>query len=274
MKKVILDSDIGDDICDALALIFALNSPELDIKAIISNNGHEKERAKIIHKIVSASGKNIPIFQGIKGGKGILTNQKAFIKNYKHAPKKLKDNLSYFKKLAKEEITYISLGTLTNIDYLLKRIPKMKKSKFYVMGGSINKDYHGKHKKIAEWNLHADPKPAQNVLKEKLKLTLVPLDATWDLVLSRKDNKIIKNNSSLVELYHLWKKSHKRLPIRYDSFTIALAIKPSLAKYKKYKISVDNKGHTLLDNKGNSIKTAIKGDKKRFHKLFMRRLNR
>ena len=103
-KSVILDSDIGDDICDVLALCFVLNSPELKVEAIISNNGHEKERAQMIQKLVSVTGKEIPVFQGIKGGRGILTHQKAFIKDSRFKPKMLRNNVEFFKKLAKKEL--------------------------------------------------------------------------------------------------------------------------------------------------------------------------
>lgn len=46
-KQVVIDTDIGDYIDDAFALSFALNSPEIEIKAIFTNNRHEKIRAQI-----------------------------------------------------------------------------------------------------------------------------------------------------------------------------------------------------------------------------------
>lgn len=277
--KVIIDSDIGDDITDAFALAFALQSPKLEIKAIISNNGYEKERAMIVHKLVKAAGQKIPVFQGLKGGKGRLTNQKKFIKNYKYRPKKLEDNLDFFRKLFKEEIYYISLGTLTNISYLIKKIPSIKnKTKFLMMAGSLFKDYHGKNKTALEWNIHCDVSSARKVFQENLDVTLVPLDSTWDLFVPKKSvSKIINQESSLhrslKELYQIWKKSHQREPIEFDSFTVALLVDPSLAGYRHYRISIDDKGRMYLDNQGLKVRVAMSADKRRFLRLFFRCLN-
>ena len=83
MRPVIIDSDIGDDITDTTAIIFALKSPELDIKALLSNNNHEKQRALILDKLVELAGKEIPVFQGVEGANGALRAQKEFIEGYR-----------------------------------------------------------------------------------------------------------------------------------------------------------------------------------------------
>ncbi len=274
MKQVIIDSDIGDDITDAYALVFALRS-NFDIKAIISNNGHEKDRATIIHKLVKASGKNISVFQGIHKGRGRLTNQKEFIKGYSCNIRKLKDNLVYFKRMFKKKIYYISLGTLSNIDFFMKNIPDFKKNaNIIMMGGAIKKDYHGRDRHLAEWNLLCDIKSAQEVFNKQLNITLVGLDATWNLELSKDKVDKINNcdyilNQHLKRLYSIWKKSHKRLPIQYDSFTVALVNNPELASYKYYSLSVDDKGKTVVDKDGLKVKVAMNSYKRKFQKSFM-----
>ncbi len=273
---VVIDLDIGDDITDAFAIVFALKSSNLSIKAFISNNGYEKQRAKIIHKIVSLSRLNIPVFQGVRGGLGRLSNQKEFIKNYPYNPPKVQNNLNFFKRLFPKTL-YLSLGTLTNLDYFLKNIKGMEKTSVLMMGGAIKKDYHGLKKHISEWNFYCDIPSTRKVFESEIPISLVTLDSSWDMDISSNIlKKILKKEASLNrglnDLYHLWKKSHKRHPIEYDSLTVALAANPSLATYKTMTISIDNKGKTNLDKKGKKIKVASHINKKRFWKIFEKTL--
>lgn len=273
---VIVDLDVGDDITDAFALAFALKSSNLDIKAFISNNGYEKQRAKIIHKFLSRSGSNIPVFQGVRGGIGRLSNQKDFIRNYSYNPPLVKDNLDFFKKLFPKNL-YLSLGTLTNLNYFLKNIKGMEKTPVFMMGGAINKDYHGRKKHVSEWNFYCDVPSAKNVFESKIPISLVTLDSSWDMeipstILKKILDKEDRLNRSLNDLYRLWKKSHKRRPIEYDSLTVALAANPSLASYKTMTISIDDKGKTILDKNGKKIKVASRINKKRFWKIFEKTL--
>ena len=52
MQKIIIDTDIGDDIDDALAITFALNSPEVDVVGITTVYRDTVKRAKIAKKLL------------------------------------------------------------------------------------------------------------------------------------------------------------------------------------------------------------------------------
>jgi inosine-uridine nucleoside N-ribohydrolase len=52
---VILDTDIGSDIDDVWALVMLLNSPELDVKLILTANGDTVYRARIVAKLLEAA---------------------------------------------------------------------------------------------------------------------------------------------------------------------------------------------------------------------------
>jgi purine nucleosidase len=279
MKRIIIDSDIGDDITDVFALVFALKCKELDIKAIISNNGYEKERAQIIHKLVAASGKKIPIFQGVKGGTGRLSNQKEFIQGYKYQTQKLYENVAFFKDLMKKNpnITYVSLGTLTNVNFLLQKVPSIKTFKFLLMAGAVEKDYWGRKKRISEWNIRCDIPSAQKAFATGLNMTMVGLDSTWDLVIPPREIQQLKSSrdaliKQAMQLYKIWRRSHNRGPIEFDSFTIALLLDPSLGKYKVCQLSVNEKGWTIVDKEGQKVKVVLTADKKKFKKLFFEKL--
>ena len=64
-RKVIVSSDIGDDIDDAFALVFAINSPELKVDAVIASYGHTLRKAKLIQKLLHLAGRDdIPVLIG------------------------------------------------------------------------------------------------------------------------------------------------------------------------------------------------------------------
>ena len=277
VKKLIIDTDIGDDIDDAYALAFALNSPEFEIQAILTNNRYEEERAKIAHKLIKTTNKNIPVFEGVKGGKGGLT-QKDFIKYSQFKPRKLEHNINFFKKLFQNNIYYISLGSLTNVQFLIETIPEVEeKMRFFIMGGTLKTNYHGKRRIIPEWNIASDVKSSQKVFRSKADITMIGLDCTWNLELSK--NNIIKIrksgiplNIALNELYTYWKRYHKRNPVLHDPFTLAILIDKSLVEFQNYKISVDDRGRTVRDSNGKNIKIGVKSHKQRFLKLFMEKI--
>src|ERR1700729_254456 len=64
-EKVIIDTDIGDDIDDAFALALALHSPELQILGVTTTFGDTELRAKLARRLLDAAGRqDIPVFAG------------------------------------------------------------------------------------------------------------------------------------------------------------------------------------------------------------------
>ncbi|MEM2246842.1 MAG: nucleoside hydrolase, partial [Thermoproteota archaeon] len=61
---IVLDTDIGDDIDDALALLFALKCRELDLRAVTVVYGDVESRARLASKLISATGLKIPVALG------------------------------------------------------------------------------------------------------------------------------------------------------------------------------------------------------------------
>src|SRR6266852_3779848 len=64
-EKVIIDTDIGDDIDDAFAVALALHSPELQILGITTTFGDTETRAKLLDRLLGETGyRNIPVAVG------------------------------------------------------------------------------------------------------------------------------------------------------------------------------------------------------------------
>src|SRR6185312_17360280 len=66
-EKIIIDTDIGDDIDDAFAVALALSSPEFQILGFSASFGDTPTRAKMLDRMLGELGKgNIPVTQGIQ----------------------------------------------------------------------------------------------------------------------------------------------------------------------------------------------------------------
>lgn len=275
-ERIVIDTDIGDDIDDAYALAFALNSPGFDIQAVITNNRYEEERARIAHELIRASGRDIPVFEGVRGGRGGLT-QKGFAEDSRFRPRKLEKNIGIFRKIFREKITYVSIGSLTNVRYLMDNIPRMSGAKFFIMGGTIGTDPHGRKRVVSEWNMASDAKASRKVFESAENITMAGLDSTWNLELSDENVARIRSSGTLLNialdrLHTLWKRYNRRKPILYDPFTMALVADRSLAKLKTFRISVDRWGRTVKDPEGRKVTVAMKSDRQKFMKLFMKRI--
>jgi len=65
LKRVILDTDIGTDVDDVLALAFALGSPEIDLVGVTVVDGDVRTRAKMAARVLGMAGRSdIPVFMG------------------------------------------------------------------------------------------------------------------------------------------------------------------------------------------------------------------
>ena len=56
-EKIIIDTDIGDDVDDAFAVALALRSPELEILGITTTFGDTETRAKLLDRMLGEGGR-------------------------------------------------------------------------------------------------------------------------------------------------------------------------------------------------------------------------
>ena len=144
-RKIIISSDIGEDVDDAFALVFALNSPELKIDAFIASWGPTVKKAKMAQKLLHIAGRDdIPVLVG-KHGENDDFGQLRWARDWKlkkvvgDGPHGLVRRIMR----SKEKVTLIPYGPLTDIAEMLKIEPKVKGNidEIILMGGSAYKDY-------------------------------------------------------------------------------------------------------------------------------------
>jgi purine nucleosidase len=118
-EKVIIDTDIGDDVDDAFALALALRSPELEILGVTTTFGDTETRAKIVDRLLAEAGQpDIPVAAGLPtANKNALTQRRyatgghAMKTSHPPAVDFLLDQI----KRHPGQITLIAIGPLLNV---------------------------------------------------------------------------------------------------------------------------------------------------------------
>ena len=152
--KLLIDTDIGSDIDDALALLLALQLDVVEIVGVTTVYGQAGVRARVAQKILRKAGVDAPVVSGIgtpKGsempiwhsgteGLGLLSKDDlaaslASLGIMEDAPGFIIDHVLS----SPGEITLVSLGPLTNIAAALERAPRLATEVrgLYFMGGGI-----------------------------------------------------------------------------------------------------------------------------------------
>ena len=306
MKKVLIDCDVGVD--DALALILAFHSPELEVKAVTGVNGNVplEQVFENIQKVLSLiQSKNKPFIakgadQPLKGktiyahsvhGKDGLGGAKIGLKKNEgwwEFHQGYADNL--ITKMARrypDEMTLIAIGPLTNLALAIQRDSEgMRKLKeIAIMGGAVRTK--GNLTPYAEFNIFSDPLAAQIVLKSGLAITLVPLDVTHQVSLTPQlmEEKVKPFNNSISKFvieatgYNsaTCQFRNKELIHLHDPLAVGVVIDPTLVGKEKLSIDVETQegehyGQTSEVKEGPKVEVCLGVDAKGFLELFLSRL--
>ncbi len=190
MKKVILDTDIGSDVDDTLALAYLLKYSNDNILGVTTTSTRVRERAIFAKKIVNLVNPNIPVFYNLKTERkeiknylkpkdyGLITDDEI---NKTDSELGIEDNGIEFiiNSICKNpgEITLIGIGPATNIAKSILKIGNNKKIKdIYLMSGCVA-NYDKKLWKKPEYNLRSDLFAFDIIKRSNIPITLVGHDS-------------------------------------------------------------------------------------------------
>lgn len=191
-EKILLDTDIGSDIDDAIALSYLLLNPKCEIVGITTVSGESEKRAMIADVICKKSGKNIPILPGAE--EPILIEQPQKECQQSKALSKFKDYrkdypsgeaIEFMRKTIREnpgQITLLTIGPLTNVALLFKvdpEIPFLLKGLYCMAGWFLD------NKRNVEWNIKCDPDAFYIVNKAEIFAHYTGIDVTAKAKLHR-----------------------------------------------------------------------------------------
>ena len=187
-RRVIIDTDPGTD--DAMAILLALNSPELKIEAltVVPGNATAAQGLENALELVSLAGRpDIPVAAGAQKpllqklvtaethGPNGLANIDLPAARSAADPRFAPDLIIELVHRYPHEITIVPLGPLTNVALALSKDPSIAGlvKEVVLMGGAIS---GGNVDAVAEFNIYVDPEAAQIVFQGGCPLTMVGLE--------------------------------------------------------------------------------------------------
>ena len=255
-EKIIIDTDIGDDIDDAFAVALALRSPELKILGITTTFGDTEKRARLLDRLLGEVGRSdIPVAAGVPTPPKTDFTQAKYAEGGHFAKVSHPDAVAFLLdeiRRSPGEITLVAIGPLVNVGAAIDKDPETfrKLKRVVLMGGSIYRGYgdvgSGQPRgPEPEWNIKNDIPSAQKLFTAGVPLFVMPLDSTQLKMDAAKRNLLFRQGTSLTDaltlLYHEW---GQETPTLFDPMTLAYIVAPSLCPVQPMHIRVDEKGFT------------------------------
>jgi purine nucleosidase len=288
-EKIIIDTDIGDDIDDAFAVGLALRSPEFQILGISSAWGDTHLRARLLSRFLKETGRSdLPIAMGIAKhppGKVNVLTQALYAQggpadqNYPNAVDFILEQI----KLHPGEITLIAIGPETNLGAAIDRDAATfrKLKRIVLMGGSVYRGYgqfnYGKtHGPDPEWNILCDIQAAQKVFGSGVPLYVMPLDSAQIKLQELERAEIFKAGTPLTDallvLYTQWSKGVMQTPTLFDAVAVAYAIHPELCPAQPMRLRVDDQAYTRVEAGAPNAQVCLRSSSDQFLEFFMPRI--
>jgi len=180
MKHLIIDTDIGGDPDDAIALLLALNSPEVTLDLIVTSDEHGGHRAAFARALLQTTGLRIPVV----GGSDLGNDKYCLVHDLVKAEgKQTDDYLSAIRNVMEcnEHTDYVCIGPQTNIAAFIGYAPELQtKMSLTMMGGGI--DY--RKRDVAEHNIRYDILAARAVFDAAVSKRYVISDTTFNELLA------------------------------------------------------------------------------------------
>lgn len=286
-EKVIIDTDVGDDVDDAFAIDLALASPELEILGISSAWGDTAMRARMIDRMLCETGRTeIAVRAGISTRANAAFTQLAWAQA--GASRILRDDAVEFLvdqiKAHPGEITLVAIGPLTNIGAAIDRDPATfrKLKRVVLMGGSIYRGYDKRASNAAEppepeYNIARDPKAAQKVFASGVPIFMLPLDSTQIKFDENHRSQLRTISTPMTDALQIllgeWSQATgKADETLFDAVALAYAIDSTTCTMTPVHIVVDDQGMTLPTPGVANAQACLVPKQDAFYALLMPRL--
>lgn len=280
---VIIDTDIGSDIDDSFAIVYAAQCSNLDIKLVITCTDDTIARAKITAKLLTIIGrdKDIPIGVGLRNDN--RTHHTLFdwasdfdLNSYKGGV--FEDGIGQMGKIITESpsiVNIIGIGPMTNFPELLKRYPDAaKNARIFAMAGSIHRGYNNASNPVPEYNVYMCPWCMQVLLSAGWQsITLTPLDTCGTVrlgaplmaeILAGENTTALGLVSSLMYFCIFTTQydctAKEVYPVLFDTNAVLLMLPEAkdFIDFQELRLSISDKGYTEIDNEhGVPVQVAL-----------------
>ena len=271
---VLIDCDPGHD--DAMALLLALASPELEllgVTTVLGNQTLEKTTANALRVLEFAGRGDMPVAAGadrpllrepavaadVHGETGLDGPD---LPPPSGAPMSMHAVEFLAARLRESErpVTMIPTGPLTNVALLLATYPDVAErvERIVLMGGAIAE---GNVTPAAEFNIWVDPEAAARVFASGLDVTMIGLDITHRALMTGEHAERLRAagrvGTLVAELWEFYSRFHRRIyelggtPV-HDALTVAHVVRGDLVQTRRVNVEVDCaselcRGRTVVD---------------------------
>ncbi len=289
-EKIIIDTDIGDDVDDAFAVALALKSPEFEILGFTAPFGDTRTRAKMLDRMLGEAGRgDIPVAMGAASNANLSGfNQRRYAEGGKSYRASYPDSTDFILEQIRRhpgEITLVAVGPLPNVGALIDRdIATFRKLKrVAIMGGSFQPipNAYGLGTPTApmpEWNIKNDIKSAQKLFTSGVPVVVMPLDSTIGLKLHEvARNQLLAQGTQLTDMlgtvYHMWRMGTKNItPTLFDPMVLAWLADPTLCPVTVMHVRVRNDGMTVAETGAPNAQVCLKSDNETFLRFYVGRV--
>jgi len=253
MTKILLDTDIGTDVDDAVALAYLLSHPDCELLGITTVTGEAEKRASLVSVLCKAVGKDISIYPGadhpMQGPqRQPIAQQAAVLPRWPHEtdfPKNQAiDFLADTIRAHPGEVTLLTIGPLTNAGMLFSSYPDVPEllAGLVMMGGNF--DETGPEAGRIEWNVAGDPFASEIVYKTPVRLhRSLGLNVTQRVMMSADEVRQRFTASLLrpvLDMAEIWFAGFYPSITFHDPLAAATVFEPDLCFYQQGTVRIDN----------------------------------
>lgn len=276
-RKIIIDTDPGQD--DAVALLLALASPEIDVLGVVAVAGNvplalTERNARVVCQLAGRT--DVPVFAGCDRPlrRSLVTAEEVHGETGLDGPP-LPDVtiplqpthgvdfiVDTLRMQPEGDVTLVPIGPLTNIAAAFERAPDIvpKVAEIVLMGGAYFEV--GNVTPAAEFNIYVDPEAADVVFRSGVKLTVMSLDVTHKALTSRdwvdamsslgtEVGRYVAGWTDFFERFDTAKYGSSGAPL-HDPTTIAYLLNPGLFEGRHVNVEIElqselTRGMTVAD---------------------------
>ncbi len=289
--KIVLDTDIGTDVDDALALAFALNSPEIELLAVTVVSTEVKLRSRLAAKILKVWGRSdirvaagrVDTFDGRAAFANPVNQQAVLTADDPVPPGNAIDLMIGAIQSHPGEVTLVSIGQLTNVATAFEQAPELTEQvqRLVMMAGAVE------HERKIEYNARCDPAAAAYVFDLPVEKILIPLDVTTRCKYREQYHSELAAaqtaRSALIwQMIQAWQKAGGPIePTLHDPLAVAVCFIPELVTLEPMCLRVVTEagtglelGQIVVQDAEPNVQVAMDVDVERFESSFAERLAR
>jgi purine nucleosidase len=304
-RRIIIDTDPGVD--DALTILLALASPEIELEALTTTQGNvtienaTRNALSVlelggVEKIPVAGGSSLPLVQPprasvlVHGRTGLGRSN---LPDPKDKPLSMHAVDFLIERFLSEpgELSLFAIGPLTNLALAIRKEPRFTESvrELVIMGGAIREG--GNVTPLTEFNIYVDPHAAHIVFHSGIPITLIPLDVTHKCILNQAHiDRMARIASPVSSFITDAVEDYMKISLEWgqegcalhDPLTLATIIAPDLLTLRECAVDVDistgvSMGKTFADftnraGKSANMKVAMEVRGGEFIDLFLQRM--